>query len=231
MYLYDVEFNGHTAESMNMEIVRRPDIPSPQMRYSAYTIPGRDGVLYENDGTIEDIDIQIEFNFISRPEKWAETLAKARSWLLPSTGKLILGDDTDFFYLVKKIELGAAERPCHEIGKFTATFTCDGYRYYRTGEHEYKDVSFNPGIIAHPIYIIRGNGNCTLSVNEKEMEMIVQENIIIDTDLMMAYREGGTLVNTSVSGWYEDMYLKPGENTVSISNGFDLKIRPRWRCL
>ena len=231
MYLYDVQFNGQTAESVGMEVVRRPNIPSPQIRYSTYTIPGRDGTIYGTDGTIEDIDIDIEFNFISNPENWAKALAKAKKWLLSGPGKLIFGDDSDFFYAVKKVELGEAERPCHEIGKFTATFTCEGYRYYRAGEYEYKAIEHNSGTTSHPLYIIRGNGDCILTVNEKKINIKVQDNIIIDTDLMLAYREGGILTNTSISGWYEDAYLKPGKNTVSISDGFDIKIRPRWRCL
>lgn len=231
MYLYDVQFNGRTAESIGMEVVRRPNIPSPQMRYTTYTIPGRDGTMYSAEGTLEDIEIDIEFNFISKPENWSGTLAKARKWLLSGPGKLILGDDSDFFYAVKKVEIGAAERPCHEIGKFTATFTCSGYRYYRSGEYEYKSVEYNPGVIAHPIYIITGNGECTLTVNGNSITAEVIDNIIIDTDLMLTYRKGGKLANTSISGQYEDMYLMPGDNIVTISDNFELKIKPRWRCL
>lgn len=231
MHLYDVQFNGYTAESIGVEVVRRPNIPSPKIRYTTYTIPGRDGALYETDGAIEDIDIDIEFNFISKPENWAKTLAKAKKWLLSGPGELILGDDSDFFYAVKKVELGDTERPCHEIGKFAATFTCSGYRYYRTGEYEHKSVEYNPGVIAHPIYIITGNGECTLTVNGNKIIAKVVDSIIIDTDLMLAYWKDGKFANTFISGQYEDMYLMPGDNTVTISENFELKVKPRWRCL
>ena len=58
----------------------------------------------------------------------------------------------------------------------------------------------------------------------------VGQNLIIDTDRMIAYRSDGTLNNTKVSGNYEDLYLKPGENSVEFSGG-TLKVIPNWRCL
>lgn len=83
----------------------------------------------------------------------------------------------------------------------------------------------------YPVYEVRGTGECVLSVNGKEMTAIVQDNMIIDTDLMIARRLDKTVTNTAVTGWYEDLYLKPGENNISISDKFELKIIPRWRCL
>ena len=51
------------------------------------------------------------------------------------------------------------------------------------------------------------------------------------TDRLMAYRKDGELMNTSVYGDYAELHLLPGENTVYISRGFDLKVIPNWRCL
>ena len=52
----------------------------------------------------------------------------------------------------------------------------------------------------------------------------------IDTDRMIAYREDGTLQNTSVTGKYEDLYLLEGENDIEITGG-TVKVIPNWRCL
>ena len=69
---------------------------------------------------------------------------------------------------------------------------------------------------------------CTLMVNGNEMTANVGQNLTIDTDLMMAYRQDGTLQNTAVTGDYEDLYLVPGDNVINITSGFDLKIIPNW---
>ena len=58
----------------------------------------------------------------------------------------------------------------------------------------------------------------------------VAENLTIDTDRMIAYRSDGTLSNTKVSGNYEDLYLKPGENKIEFTGG-TLAVVPNWRCL
>lgn len=41
----------------------------------------------------------------------------------------------------------------------------------------------------------------------------------------------GTLNNTAVTGNYEDLVLIEGDNKVTITDGFDLKVIPYWRYL
>lgn len=72
---------------------------------------------------------------------------------------------------------------------------------------------------------------CTLTVNGKTLTANVGQNITIDTERMIAYREDGTIMNTSVTGDYENAYLPHGKNEVFVSKGFSLKLQPRWRCL
>ena len=82
-----------------------------------------------------------------------------------------------------------------------------------------------------PVYKITGNGGCTLTVNGKAMKATVGQNLTINTELMIAYRTDGTLQNGKVTGDYEDLYLLEGENQISITKGFDLKVIPNWRCI
>lgn len=96
-------------------------------------------------------------------------------------------------------------------------------------EDQVKDT-FNPYIECHPTYKIAAEGMCTLKINGKTMTANVGQNLTIDTDRMIAYREDGTLNNTKVSGNYEDMYLQPGNNKIEFYGG-NLKVIPNWRCL
>ena len=70
-----------------------------------------------------------------------------------------------------------------------------------------------------------------LTVNGNKMTANVGQNLTIDTDLMIAYRTDGTSQNTEVTGEYEDLWLPPGENSVSVTAGFSLTVIPNWRCL
>ena len=112
-------------------------------------------------------------------------------------------------------------------------FICSPFEYIAEGKEfrSPKDVYFNPYDLSHPEYKITGEGICTLTVNGKTMKANIGQNLTINTDLMLAYREDGSIMNTSVTGDYEDLYLKPGENSISVSSGFSLTVKPNWRCI
>lgn len=234
MWEYDLEYADTKAKDHNIYIVKRPSIPAPEKNYSEYRIPGRDGVIYADEETVEDIEIQVEMNFMGKPDEWFEYWREAKKWLLKKgQNKLKFGDDAGYFYLVKKVTISEAERICREIGRFTVTFLCSGYQYLEEGWKKYRhsDVVYNPYSTAHPIYIIGGEGNCTLEVNGKSVAANVGQNLTIDTELMIAYRMDGVAVNTSVKGDYEDLYLQTGKTEIGITEGFSLEIIPRWRCI
>ena len=231
--MYDIMYLDQTAREHGLYIKKRPDIPVPEREYSEYQIPGRDGKLYEDLKTVGDIEINIDFNFMSAEKDWASVFRAAKQWLLGAKGKLILGDDQDFFYRVKKVSFSDWERTSLRIGNYAVDFICEGYAYLLEGtrENEIGNVQYNPYETCKPIYLITGEGVCTLTVNRKAMTANVGQNLTINTDLMLAYREDGTLMNTAVSGDYEDLYLQPGENAISVSEGFEVRIIPNWRCL
>lgn len=94
-----------------------------------------------------------------------------------------------------------------------------------------EDIGYHAGEESHPVYKILGEGVCTLTVNGKTMTANVGQNLTIDTDRQLAYRSDGTLNNTAVTGNYEDLVLVEGDNKVTITDGFDLKVIPYWRYL
>lgn len=155
-------------------------------------------------------------------------------WLSARYKRLQLSTDPEHFYKVSKVELEDAEHTTARICNFKAKFTTiDGLRYLLEGQNEHaaEDVRYNPYEVAHPIYMIYGEGKCVLTVNGKTMTADVGQNITIDTNRELAYRKDKTLSNTAVSGKYDDLYLQEGENEITITEGFDLKIVPNWRCL
>lgn len=231
--MYLIKRNGKTNREMGI-LATRPSIPSTEYQYETYDIPGRDGQLYHELSAVKDIPIKIKFSFACKQEKWQEKFRKARKWLLKKEDNYLeLSDDTDYFYIVKHTKIEESEREVKEIGEFEVEFICDGYQYLKTGLHEYEkeEILYNPYAIAHPVYFITGNGKCTLTVNGKEMTAEVGQNLTINTDLMLAYRKDGTIRNTAVKGDYQDLFLQEGDNTITITNGFKLKVRPNWRSL
>lgn len=232
--MYEISRNGRKNTNVGVMVANRPSIPAPEYITNEVEIPGRDGKLYEETVNISDITISIPFVFIRDPQRWQDQFREAKRWLLAKQDdKLILGDDAAFFYKVKHTKINESERKVRESGEFTVDFICEGYQYLLDGEDpkEIKDVLYNPYMICHPTYLITGEGRCTIKVNGNTMVAEVGQNVKINTDLMLAYRIDGTIKNTSVTGEYENLYLKEGDNTITASSGFDVKIIPNWRCL
>lgn len=221
-------YNDETNEDYNVKIKSRPKIPTSVHRYTEVTIPGRDGTLHKDEKSNEDIPIDVEFNFISRD--YMRILRKIKMWLT-GTGHLSFSYDEEFFYKVKKITFDTAEIKAGRLVNFTAHFTCEPYTYSEEGQYEVSNPTslYNEGYEACPIYKLYGEGICELTVNDKKMKANVGQNLIIDVERELAYREDGNVMNTSVSGYFSELKLKNGNNKISITQGFTLKVIPNWR--
>ncbi len=228
----DVEYNGMKGSNLRLFAKERPAIPAAKKRGEEIVVPGRDGILFRDTGEYEPTEIAIAFNYIGKEEDWARIWRRAQDWLGAMNCRLRFADDARCFFWITKVQLSEAERTSKRIGNFKATFlTRDGLYYLEDGLREYEiaDVRWNPYGNAHPIYKITGEGVCALSVNGREMIANVGQNLTIDTERMMTYRTDGILQNTAVTGDYEWLYLKKGENKITITNGFRLKVIPNWR--
>lgn len=227
-------FREHSASELGF-IIERPVIPAGKAGYESVKVPGRDGTLYRRTGTVDDISIEVSVGFKVKRELWVEQYRSLKRWLT-GTGPLSFSDDPDYFYKVKKVAIKSIERKTGRLGLAKAEFLCQGYQYLQSGNFDYPydclSARYNPcDVAAHPIYRITGEGKCTLTVNGKSMAAQVGQNLTIDTERMLAYRQDGTLQNMAVTGDYEELYLAPGENEVNISEGFTLLVQPNWRSL
>lgn len=230
--MQDIEFNEIRGSSMQLFPKNRINVPAASRHIEEITIPGRDGVLIKKN-KYAATPIPIAFNYIGPADRWSDYWRAAQKWLSANNARLRISDDSDYFYKITYVELSENERNSDRVGNFTATFhTRDGLQYLisGTGEYDIEDVLWNPYEECHPIYKIAAEGVCNLTVNGHVMQANVGQNLTIDTDRMIAYREDGTLQNTSVTGKYEDLYLLEGENSIEITGG-TVKVIPNWRCL
>lgn len=228
---FDITYQGTTGSSVGVYAVKRPSIPAPQKRVDKETVPGRNGSLFIEDGAFEDLTFDLELNFHAADTQLGAKFRAIKEWLLKDGNRrLSFSDDSDVFYIVKRIEMRTANRTAPQIYRQTVRITVDPFQYLASGLTE-----INPGTIsnpcwveAHPIYTITGNGQKTLTVNGNTFTANVTTKMTIDTERMIALGNDGQNQSSLVSGNYEDLYLKPGSNTVAINSG-TLKITPNWR--
>ena len=225
---YFIIYNEKTNLDVNLLVATRPSKPSPVMQYEEVKVPGGK-TLYREKG-YGDIDIPVSFNFVSR-NTWDKDFRIMKSWLLSKVNnKLKFSDDLEVFYKVNKVTIDTPERVMRKIGRFTAIFTCEPYIYIDENERELSKQLYNNYLLSKPIYRIVGEGYLTLTINNKTIKANVGQELIIDTDKGLCYRNG-IVNNVALEGRYEDLYLQEGENTFSWTSGFKIYITPNWRCL
>ena len=234
--LYDIEYNGVKAGSLGAYALERPDIPSPVKNVTTYTVPGRDGVLTQWDGSYAPITIELRIGFHAKENLWMEKCREIRTWLLSEGNRILrLGDDSGYFYRVSDVTVGTAARTARLVGEVPVSFLCDPYTYLDSGllEHDVYDVRNNPYDICHPTIIITStyDEDCFIRINGNFMWATSGQDLIIDTDRMAAYTSQGVSMNSRMTGEYEGLYLKPGMNEIQTKWHFDYRIIPNWRRL
>lgn len=212
----------------------------PEFQYGSETIKevqvcGRKGTLTIHTGIYTDTVIRnhIEFDCTDIFE-YEKKMRAIRQWLI-GTKRLVYTDMEDSYFLVKKTEVNEEARKYGIYGDITVVFTCAPSLYMTEGDYEIQLPAgnsnlYNPYSESQPVYRIFGNGTCTIATNGKQVKVDVNRSITVDAELMIAYMDD-TMKNAAVTGKYTDMNLQPGDNTVTISNGFTATVIPKWRII
>lgn len=228
--MFYIVLDNINSNTQGFVITKRPDISAPVPNYQSWEVPMRDGSLYERLGTYDDIEITIECNYITEPTNWHTEWRKIKKYFLTTRQKLQFSDDLDYYYRIKKIELGTSEREFSQSGEFEVTVTVAPYEYLTDGLNAktIDQVLNNPYALSYPTYTITGEGVCTLTVNGYAAELNIGQNLTINTDLQISYKSD--LENQpNIDIDYSKLVLIEGTNTISVSEGFTLSIVPNWR--
>lgn len=214
----------------NISVIKRPVKPSAEMEYEEVQIPG--GTTLYREKYYKDIEIPISFNFVSNSAEWEQDFRNIKRWLNSKAETLKFSDDLEVFYKVKKIRIDTPERVLKKLGKFVVIFTCSPYVYFQDGavERELENYLYNYEMVSQPIYRILGEGLLVLNVNGKEVQINVGQEVIVNTELGLCFRNGMT-DNVALKGNYKYLYLKEEDNTFSWNGNFKIYITPNWRCL
>lgn len=223
---YDLEFNGYTGQHYGILFYDYPVISPGKKRYDTFSVPGMQGALISESNGRENAAIQCTFAIIS--DRVHEVCRELGRWL-DSAGILKFSDSPDAFYEVLVTDTGDMERELFRYGRYTVTFTVLPYEFMEDGQEAVEEKTiYNQYQLCMPLYEIEGEGKCTLNVNGNTMTANVGQNLTIDSRLMIAYRNDGVNQSTAVYGEYERVWMPNGENTIEITNGFKLRVKPRW---
>lgn len=226
--MFNLEYNGKKLSDYGIYAKELPKFPPAKEKTITQTVSGL-GLICERTGEFEPTEFSCQLNYIGKKENWFEVYSELQE-CLSEEGMLIFSNTPDYYYKIAKVDIGENQMVTERIGTFEVTFTTrDGLRYLKNGliEHEINEVSLNPYLTSKPVYILSGTGEFELKVNGKKFTGTCEEKLIIDTERQISF--GENLLNTSVKGEYDELYLIRGANTIEITEGFTVKIIPNWR--
>ena len=222
-------FLDKNCNDFGIVVEKYPSLFIPVKTFEKVNIAGNDKAEYR-EGIYEPITLSIECYLKNRSPQKVREISK---WLnSKSEGKLILGNDPNFYYNARIINAIPINKVINLFGRFIIQFECEPFVY--SLEEEVITITTNTEIenkgisVSKPIYKVYGSG-ATLKINNKEFKIYSIDNYIeIDTELMECYKDNVSM-NTNVQGNYTDLWLKEGKNTIEIGGATKVEITPKWR--
>lgn len=228
--------NQNSLEVTGLYISKLPPISKPLQRTNIEEIDGRDGDIvttlgysaYDKEmeiGLFGDYNIDEIISFFTQE------------------GTITFSNEPDKYYKFKIIN----DINFEEFQRFktaTVVFHCqpfkfsttEGTRTFTTFPSNTVVICNNGNVYSKPTLTLTGSGTINLSLNGVQVAVVTLANegetIEIDLDKLEAYNPATkVLKNRQVTGDYENLYLKVGNNTISWTGtitSVKLKNYSRW---
>lgn len=227
-----IEFNGVTSSSLGVVVDGYYTKGVPQRRVSTITVPGKNGVVIEDEGTFED-SVQ-EYTLYWLPDRTTDFAVL--NWLRQD-GYYYWKHSAMPDYVQKARAIPSSQiknyRDCyHEL---TVTFSLKPEMYLVSGlelitlteAQSLKNPTYHS---AKPKITLYGNTNSPskLTIGSQVLTVnLIDEYLVLDCDLQEAYK-GAVNKNNTISGEFP---VFPGGvvSEVSFTAGITrVEIQPRW---
>lgn len=203
-----------------------PERISPKRRDENIVISGRHGTLTATDGAYESYIIQAEF-ILKDVSKIDKICANFKG-----EGDLIFSDNLDRKYKARVNNQIEFSRIIRSLKRFAVEFEAQPFMYESATSAltltEPTSV-LNVGTFeSEPIITVYGQGDITLTVNNKNVILSgIEDKITVNSEILNAYNDTLSL-NTKMSGDFP--IFEVGENNISWTGSVvKLEIMPNWR--
>ena len=211
-------FNGENSKDKGIIITKMPPISKPAKRVEKIIIPGKNGVLHQDEGTYETVLIQIQCAVVEKCN-----IKEIVSWL-NGTGELILSNDPDIFYnahIINQIDYTSIVNLIHEfpleLELQPFSHSIEKYKkVYSTGNDHIFNIPDATATMLPYIKVV-GSGQINLTINNETMILNVNEYIELDCELLIAHKNFES-ADTAVSGNF--FKLLPGLNEINILGNY-----------
>lgn len=235
------KFGGHDSREFELRVEHYPVIPTPERSTTAMDVPGRNGMLYYDNGNFNNVTVSYEcwFRAFDRQRIVPQLGRKINAWLLGAgTGYQPLQDSySPGFIRMARAPAGAGDITNRFMlhGRCTISFDCKPQMYLIDGmravEIQSGDTLRNRfPFPALPLIVVTGSGNGTLTVGTAQVQL---QSLSPDTPLAIdSERENVYPPSTNQPVQIAGMQwptLPEGDTQISWSGGITaVNITPRW---
>lgn len=228
-------YDGRASSDFGMVVTDAPAFNQPTRKGTAYTVPGRNGVILQQQDAFEDVSAVYDVALNIHDGDINETVRAFNSWLLSKKGYLRLEDsfNPDVFRLAYYNGGASIENSFMMYGKAKISFMCRPEKYLKSAETPVDALNgtsiFNPTAYASkPLIRIEGAGNGSLNINGKTLDVSgLTDYIVVDTETMNASREPSENMNNHIAGDFPT--LASGSNAIAFTGGITgVSITPRY---
>lgn len=205
-----------------------PIIPRAEKNVEKITIPGRNGCLFEDNESYNNISYSIECNI-----KGNVDFSDLRQWLL-GDGKLILSNAPNVFYKGYLFNQLNFQTMLRYFNSFQLDFVLQPFAYSQekfiktlNGEQQSDLIISEATEKMYPIIKVYGNEKISFILNKKTIEIYPEEYITIDCEMLEAYKDNEN-ANSKVSGDIGKLFLSSGRNEIDIVGNYE-KIEVEYR--
>lgn len=242
--IYDFTWKGQSAfTDYGVDTLAIGSTVIAERRDNASTAPGRSGLVHDQDGAVEEVEIQLTLHLPYDQGRSVASVQAIRRWL-KGYGKLTLSTVPNRYmlaYITDQITLdpiveGFADR------KGPVIFRCKPFLYHEVAQPialTEAGVITNPGDAdAEPAITVNAAGDIDLMIGTQTILLTgLTGPVTLDSAAQEAYSvdaDSGLLTNMNGCMSGDFPILVPGANAISWSLGEDstltgIAIQPNWR--
>lgn len=184
-----IYWNGKSSEDFGIVVSATPSLNRPAKKYDIYTVPGRNGVIIEQQDAYENTQKKYSIWFADKNDSSSQKTSRDISaWLYAPIGYARLEDDFELDVYRKAYFVGPIDIENHMqmYGMCDITFECRPERYIKQGEIWIDDpeIIMNPyAFSAKPFIKVEGSGTGTLTINNETITLTdITDYIYIDSE-------------------------------------------------
>ncbi len=226
-------FRAIRAKSHGIEL-RAPIAVSPAVKnVTPIVIPGRNGVLYQSDGSYQNRTIVASCYLLSYTLQ--KDIDAVNSWLVGKDGYFRFEDtaDTHHFMLARTTRGIERQTRAGILNPFVLEFDAKPQRFLKIGEKKIdvtntKKITNPTNFPARPLIEVSGNGDITIKIFGETLNIYGLDGMITyDAETDTAFKDVqnlNSIVNTS-----DIITIPKGSHDIEVSGSIEyIKITPRW---